>query len=82
MIKNDLKKNFDTDWVGFCHYRRFWLKDAKEKEYKDFKQSIVQEAPKEWNNHEASFLHQISFTQQHVHVNSLYKFIQRIKILS
>ena len=23
--KNNFKKNFDTDWVGFCHYRRFWF---------------------------------------------------------
>ena len=50
--KNNLKKNFDTDWLGFCHYRRFWVKDSKEKEYEDFKRSIVQEAPIEWANHE------------------------------
>ena len=50
--KNDLKKKFDTDWVGFCHYRRFWLKDNKSEIYEDFKKSIVQEAPPEWNNHE------------------------------
>ena len=50
--KNELEKNFDSDWIGFCHYRRFWLKDSKEKDYEDFKKSIVQEAPNEWNNHE------------------------------
>ena len=50
--KNELKKNFDADWIGFCHYRRFWLKDSKEKNYEDFKKSIVQEAPIEWKNHE------------------------------
>ncbi len=50
--KNDLKKKFDTDWVGFCHYRRFWLKDNKSEIYEDFKKSIVQETPPEWNNHE------------------------------
>ena len=50
--KNELKKNFDADWVGFCHYRRFWLKDGKEKNYDNFKKSIVQEAPIEWKNHE------------------------------
>ena len=50
--KNNFKKNFDTDWVGFCHYRRFWLKDNKDKEYVDFKQSIVQDVPDEWNNYE------------------------------
>ena len=50
--KNNLKENFDKEWVGFCHYRRFWLKDSKKKEYKDFKQSILQEVPDEWNNYE------------------------------
>ena len=50
--KNELKKKFDADWIGFCHYRRFWLKDSKEKNYEDFKKSIVQEAPIEWKNHE------------------------------
>jgi hypothetical protein len=50
--KNELKKNFDADWIGFCHYRRFWLKDGKEKNYDNFKKSIVQEAPIEWKNHE------------------------------
>ncbi len=50
--KNELKKNFDADWIGFCHYRRFWLKDSKEKDYENFKKSIVQEAPTEWKNHE------------------------------
>ena len=24
--KYNVKKNFDTDWIGFCHYRRFWEK--------------------------------------------------------
>ena len=50
--KNELEKNFDVDWIGFCHYRRFWLKDSEEKEQQNFKQSIVQEAPIEWKNHE------------------------------
>ena len=50
--KNNFKKNFDTDWVGFCHYRRFWLKDNKDKEHMDFKQSIVHNVPEEWNNYE------------------------------
>ena len=25
--KNELKKIKDDDWVGICHYRRFWLKE-------------------------------------------------------
>ena len=50
--KNEIKNISDNDWIGFCAYRRFWLKDSKEKEYEDFKQSIVREAPDEWNNHE------------------------------
>ena len=30
--KNQLKNENDTDWIGFCQKRRFWIKDeAKEK---------------------------------------------------
>ena len=50
--KNNLKKNFDAEWTGFCHYRRFWTRDSKEKKYKDFEQSIIQEPAPEWKNHE------------------------------
>ena len=40
--KNHLKKSFDADWVGFCHYRRFWVKDPEEKEFKGLNKSIIQ----------------------------------------
>lgn len=50
--KNNLKKNFDAEWTGFCHYRRFWTKDITEKNYENFKDSIIQEPAPEWKNHE------------------------------
>jgi len=50
--KNDLKKKFDAEWTGFCHYRRFWAKDSREKKYNNFKQSILQDPAPEWKGHD------------------------------
>ena len=50
--KNDFKKNFDTNWIGFCHYRRFWVKNAKNKEFKSLNYSIIQDPPVEWKNYD------------------------------
>ena len=50
--KNDLKKHFDSDWVGFCHYRRFWLRDPSKTEFKIFEQSIIKEPSKLWKNYD------------------------------
>lgn len=50
--KNDLKKIFDKKWVGFCHYRRFWLKDKNNLNFGNFKDSIIQDVPKIWDNYE------------------------------
>ena len=50
--KNQLKKENDTDWIGFCQKRRFWIKDeAKEKNINtnnanDFLVDKVEELPK------------------------------------
>ena len=50
--KNDLKETFDTDWIGFCHYRRFWEKNNLHIDSENFKETIVQEAPSEWAGYE------------------------------
>ena len=51
--KNNLNKHFDKEWIGFCHYRRFWTQNiSNNPEEKEFKKSIVQEVPKEWKNYE------------------------------
>tara|TARA_B100001996_G_scaffold337129_1_gene288816 strand:+ start:91 stop:897 length:807 start_codon:yes stop_codon:yes gene_type:complete len=50
--KNDLQNVFNKDWVGFCHYRRFWLKDSIKKEFKNLKQSIIQYPSNLWKNYE------------------------------
>ena len=50
--KNQLKNENDTDWIGFCQKRRFWIKDeAKEKNINinnanDFLVDKVEELPK------------------------------------
>ena len=50
--KNNLESHFDTDWIGFCHYRRFWVKNRDSLTIENFKKSIIQEAPKEWDKYE------------------------------
>jgi hypothetical protein len=53
--KNILNKN-SIDCVGFCQKRRFWInKDSigKKIDPKNFKNHILKEVPKEWNNKNA-----------------------------
>ncbi len=50
--KNNLKQNFDAEWIGFCHYRRFWNNNNAIKNNEEFRKSIVSDAPKEWNNYD------------------------------
>ncbi len=50
--KNDFKENFNAKWIGFCQYRRFWHKNNVDKEFKGLNQSIIDDAAKEWNEHE------------------------------
>ena len=46
--KNNLEEHFDKEWVGFCHYRRFWTQDSFENKDKKLIKTILQEVPKEW----------------------------------
>ena len=50
--KKGLKNIFDREWIGFCHYRRFWLRDSKQTDIKILKQSVIQDPSNLWNNHE------------------------------
>ena len=50
--KNNLNKNFDKEWVGFCHYRRFWTQNLVDKKNETLLKSILQKVPNEWKNHE------------------------------
>ena len=50
--KNYLDK-LDHQWIGFCQYRKFWLKNNYEKKYSnffDFKNSILKNVPKDDDN--------------------------------
>ena len=50
--KNQLKNENETDWIGFCQKRRFWIKDEAKKENintnnaNDFLVDNVEELPK------------------------------------
>lgn len=52
--KNDLIK--DTEWIGFCQYRKFWKKDFEPinvDSFKDFNESILKKIPEEYSNYES-----------------------------
>ena len=48
--KNQLKECFSQKWLGFCHYRRFWVKDPKVLNFENLKFNVIHEASSEWNN--------------------------------
>ena len=50
--KNQLKDCFEKKWVGFCHYRRFWVKDPKVLNFEDLKTNIINKIPDDWNSYE------------------------------
>ena len=50
--KNQLKECFSQKWVGFCHYRRFWVKDPKVLNFENLKFNIIHEVSSEWNNYD------------------------------
>ena len=45
--KNQLDKHHDNEWIGFCHYRRFWIKNNIKTEIniKNLKDNILKELP-------------------------------------
>ena len=51
--KNHLDNISDNTWIGFCAYRRFWQnKNEKLEENFDFKNSVLNHIPEEWNNYD------------------------------
>ena len=50
--KNQLKDCFEKKWVGFCHYRRFWVKNLKVINFEDLKTNIINKIPDDWNSYE------------------------------
>ena len=59
--KNELKNILDDTWIGFCTYRRFWQKENKDLENNfDFKETILNNIPDEWNNFDVILANKIS----------------------
>ncbi len=55
MWKNELKFLKETEWIGFCQYRKYWSL-SEQKNYKDFndlKSSVIKEIPKNFDSYEA-----------------------------
>ena len=47
--KNQLMKENNRDWTGFCAYRRFWLKkDVEPLKIIDLNNDVLKEVPNDW----------------------------------
>lgn len=70
--KNNLIKKNYASWIGFCTYRRFWIKKFTNKidNINQLKKIAIKRIPKEWNNYD-SILVQPIFMQK----------LKKIKIL-
>ena len=53
----------NSDWVGFCAYRRFWLNEQNDVNSKlPFKDKTLKEVPEIWNNYDVILADKISMT--------------------
>ena len=52
--KDLLVKGDDNEWIGFCTYRRFWVKknSVKPKNLQELSSIILKEIPTEWNEYD------------------------------
>jgi hypothetical protein len=51
--KNNMEIFNNTDWIGFCAYRRFWLNDNQDYNSNiPFKDKILKNVPKIWDNYD------------------------------
>ena len=51
--KNKMEIFNDSDWIGFCAYRRFWLNEKKTSDLDlTFKDKVLKEVPKIWNSYD------------------------------
>ncbi len=61
--KNNMEIFNNTDWVGFCAYRRFWLNEKNDAYSKlPFKDKILKEVPKIWDNYDVILADKISMS--------------------
>ena len=50
--KNQIIKQEQNNWIGFCTYRRFWSKTSKLKTDFSLEEDILQKVPNEWKNYD------------------------------
>jgi len=55
--KNQLKNYDENSWIGFCQYRRYWLKEDYDKNItinrKNLKDNVLSTIPLSWKNYDA-----------------------------
>lgn len=49
--KNNFMNIKEGNWIGFCTYRRFWSNNAQNSILENFKDSILQKIPTEWDGY-------------------------------
>ncbi len=51
--KNQIIKQEQNNWIGFCTYRRFWSQTSKLKKNFSLEKNILKIIPKEWENYDS-----------------------------
>ena len=69
--KNKIDKIKDGTWIGFCAYRRFWLR-SKNTIFTQQKTNFLSDVPEEWNNYNVIlgpqfFINKMSFSKMIKH---------------
>ncbi len=69
--KNKIDEIKDGTWIGFCAYRRFWLKN-KDTIFTQQKTNFLSDIPNEWNNYNVIlgpqfFINKMSFSKMVKH---------------
>ena len=61
--KNNMEIFNNSDWIGFCAYRRFWLNDRDHLFSKlPFKDKTLREVPEMWNKYDVILADKISMS--------------------
>ena len=70
--KNNLKNYNENAWLGFCQYRRYWLREGYNKNIQitreNLKDNILNKVPSSWKNYDAViakriYVHNAKFTK-------------------
>jgi len=63
--KNQINHEKNNDWIGFCTYRRFWIKKnfIQPKNYQELTENILNEPDKSWINKDVILVEPLIFNK-------------------